>query len=155
MDMPLQLFGPRNFYSQARQVTMADEDIVGDLQHELSRLSVEQSHLAERQRQLERRIRREQAIASVNAHFNDQTELDILQEMVRNLTEEEPPETKTACRKLLDGVYINIFDYVDGDYSEACDNRQALRRRCQLRGTFPLERAKNEHLQGLLKKLFF
>ena len=97
--------------------------------------------------------RRTKDVARVNAHFEDRTELDILQEMVLKLMNVDPPATRTACAKLLDKVYINIFDYVDGHYDRACRSRTGLLKRCKARGFFPLKRAKSEQLRGLLKVL--
>ena len=91
---------------------------------------------------------------AVNVYFHDKTNLQIVQEICENLVGERG-ETVNACMDHLKGVYINIYDYVEGDYEQTCFSLQDLKKRCIKRGYFKLDRAKNEHLKALLKKLFF
>eukprot|EP00049_Salpingoeca_infusionum_P019485 m.362082 g.362082 ORF g.362082 m.362082 type:complete len:142 (-) comp20077_c0_seq1:104-529(-) len=134
---------------------MAANDPVGEKQAKLLAITQQIHQLSMKANALEREIKSEQDIQDVNDHFMGRDELDILQDMVRNLTEEQdPPTSKRGCRELLLDVYINIFDYVEGKYHLACDTKRELRRRCQLRGHFPLDKAKSEQLRGLLQFLY-
>ena len=66
----------------------------------------------------------------------------------------EVPSSITQCKKILKGVFINIFDYVDGKYDLKQPDRKALKNRCRERGFFPKKKAKSEHLNQLLQHLF-
>jgi len=90
----------------------------------------------------------------VNEYFEGKSELTILKEMCQNLCD-EVPSTKSQCRKLLKGVYINIYDYVDREYWRKVATIRQLRYRCKERGYFNRERAKSEGLRHLLKILFY
>eukprot|EP00051_Salpingoeca_urceolata_P006692 m.88584 g.88584 ORF g.88584 m.88584 type:complete len:134 (+) comp14947_c0_seq3:492-893(+) len=123
---------------------------------ELAALAIEDERLRRRRERLERELREEEAIRDVLEHFGDRDELDILREMVENLLGEDSDDlSRTACRDLLRDVFINIFDYVQGDYDQICDTKRELRARCRRIGFFPKERAKAEGLRALLKVFFF
>eukprot|EP00039_Didymoeca_costata_P020349 m.340963 g.340963 ORF g.340963 m.340963 type:complete len:135 (-) comp19659_c0_seq1:105-509(-) len=113
-------------------------------------------------------IKENSGIKAVNEHFNSfGNELQMLKSMVRRLfPKENVPKSKTKCRKLLKGVYVNIYDYVQEVvkqnnlkhvyYIEDNDNaRRLFRKRLKARGTYPLEQAKSDDLRGLLKTIFF
>eukprot|EP01035_Chromulina_nebulosa_P019794 gene19794-25736_t len=64
-------------------------------------------------------------------------------------------DTISKCQKMLDEIYINIFDYVDGDYEDhVFDNKRDLMRRCRNRGFFPKDEAKSQGLKDLLETFF-
>merc|ERR1711974_15350 len=81
----------------------------------------------------------------VNEHFRGKTHLECLREIIRNvMVDVQPKDTVTQCKKQLEGTYINIFDYVDGDYGQAVTSKRKLRTRCNQRGYFATHDAKSE-----------
>lgn len=100
----------------------------------------------------------ESDLANVDTFFKGKTSLSVAREAVSALLG-VPPETVEAmsmrkCRRELEGVYINIFDYVAGKYSLQVATLGELRKRCKKRGIYPKERAKEEGLKILLEHLF-
>eukprot|EP00005_Dracoamoeba_jomungandri_P008157 CAMPEP_0174270950 /NCGR_PEP_ID=MMETSP0439-20130205/46344_1 /TAXON_ID=0 /ORGANISM="Stereomyxa ramosa, Strain Chinc5" /LENGTH=94 /DNA_ID=CAMNT_0015360647 /DNA_START=391 /DNA_END=675 /DNA_ORIENTATION=- len=89
----------------------------------------------------------------VDAHFSKRDKLDVLQEICNNLLG-ECGDSVSACKRLLDGVFVNIFDYVEGNYKDVFDSKKALLKRCKKVGFYPKERAKEENLRSLLVFFF-
>ena len=62
--------------------------------------------------------------ARVIRHFADRSEDEILRDAVFHLTDATRAEadgmSKTQCRKMLENVFINIYDYVGGAYDRVC-----------------------------------
>jgi hypothetical protein len=84
--------------------------------------------------------------------------LEMFQEACVNLgtPEDDIPGSITKCKGLLRAKFINIFDYIVGDYHEQVDSLKALRKRCKKKGTYPLDKAKHSYLlKALLKTIHF
>lgn len=94
-------------------------------------------------------------IAKVNAYFKNKTGLCALQEAVTNLLNipayQAHEMNEPQCKKALKGVYINIFDYVAKKFNQQKKNVWLLKKRCEVRGFYPLKKAKSEGLKVLLK----
>lgn len=88
-----------------------------------------------------------------NNYFSEMSNLEALQDLCANLCHERPSSVN-KCKNLLATIYINIFDYVEGNYEYKYNSKQKLLRRCRKKGFFSREKAKSEGLRGLLKYLF-
>lgn len=90
--------------------------------------------------------------------FKNKTPVMVAREAVSALLGIPLSKTKKMsmwlCKKKLDRVYINIFDYVVGDYSLQMKTLGELRRRCRQRGYYPKKKAKTEGLKIFLRHLF-
>ena len=121
-------------------------DELEELEAELRQLYIDLSHL---KRQLRRELQL-QGVDDAFAHYanTDEGKLAAFQDVCENVVGERP-STLSACKRALDGVFVNIFDYVDFVNGEIesleeyiFDDFTAFRRRCRKRGLYPLERAK-------------
>ena len=104
-------------------------------------------------RQRKERQRKRKDVRRVNAHFSNRSKLDVYQEVCKRLVGEIPPSV-TKCEATLNGIHINIFDYVDEKYDMKMKNRRELIERCKRRGYYPRQRAKDENLRCMLETLF-
>lgn len=134
-------------------------DTIDQLRSKLGKVERKIETLREKEKAIRKRLKKERDTANVNRRFDGMDTIQILRDMVKNLAPTKyraaPAMSKSACLAALRGLYINIFDYCDEEYDRCFNNRRDLIRRCDKRGYFPAERAKNVHLAGLLRKLFF
>ena len=97
-------------------------------------------------------------IDKVNRFFANKSPLRAAQEAVSALLGVSPETASamsmTKCKKALTNVYINIYDYVAGKYKKQVLTLRALFQRCNKRGYYPKEAAKDEGLKVLLKCFF-
>ena len=119
-------------------------------------------------------------LESVNVFFEDRYggesaaggkrgKLDAANDILRFLRLESPKPSLGQCKKAMQGVFINIFDYVEGKTAEengdqrkadsirkdcVFHSRAGLMKRCKKRGFYPRDQAKNEHLQLVLVNMF-
>merc|ERR1719197_435234 len=142
------------FYdTKLQEVRVEEQEVLSqieELERKLAKLQVKESRLAKERSE-------EVKIGEVNDYFdNFKSKLEIYQEVCKNLLG-EVPDSVSKCEELLKGVYINIFDYVEGNYDKTFENLSELRKYCRKGnpGFFPKERAKSENLRCLLKKLFY
>lgn len=114
------------------------------------------------QREILNQVLRHGELARVDAHFAGRDRLSVAREAVRRLRPDVAnPDglSLTACSRHLQGVFINIFDYVRGD-DQVYQTRGELRQRCKalkaqgLIGFYSKDDAKSEGLRFLLKHLF-
>mmetsp|Transcript_3186 Transcript_3186/g.7430 ORF Transcript_3186/g.7430 Transcript_3186/m.7430 type:complete len:436 (+) Transcript_3186:99-1406(+) len=126
---------------------------------------------AELKRAAELNNSRHREIKRVQDYFEHKTKFQALKEMCDNLIPYAskvgiPPPVEslssiTQCKKYLEKIYLNIFDYVDEEYKKNPEliktNRKDLLKRCILkkRGFFPKKEAKGSTLKSLLKVLSF
>ena len=89
----------------------------------------------------------------VNEYFADKSHLEIFQEIAMNLVG-KTGKTIAECKKLLQGIFIHILDYINGNYADTYEKKSQLIKRCRKIGFFPKEKAKSEGLRDLLEKLF-
>ncbi len=109
----------------------------------------------DRRRETRRERRRQQAAADaeeVNEWAAGRTTLELISEICQQMIDETPSSIKEG-KEMLNDVFINIRDYVKGDYDKRCENMSELRRSVKKR-CFPLEQAKTEGLRYLLKNVF-
>ena len=117
--------------------------------------------LGARPRKSTKEERREGEIEQVNAHFAQfKTSLEMMQSMCERLVGTSGA-SKSACRAILAGVYINIFDYVQNIDNETrlreliLSSKKQLLRRCKEKGFFPLASAKSSELKELLQHILY
>ena len=117
-------------------------------------------------------------LESVNAFFEDRyggdaggkrDKLAAANDILHFLRLESSKTSLRQCKQAMQGVFINIFDYVEGKTAEengdqrkadsirkdfVFNTRTALLKRCKKRGFYPRDQAKNEHLQLVLVNMF-
>jgi len=137
-----------------KMAAVSTDEKLREVEKQLEQLDINRKQLEKKKKKLEKELEEERRVEAVNDYFEGKSKLEIVQELCQNLLGDQS-DTVTGCLELLKGTYINIFDYVDGNYEKTCDSVQELRKRCRERGFFNREKAKNENLRPLLKKLFF
>eukprot|EP00054_Salpingoeca_dolichothecata_P038876 m.14725 g.14725 ORF g.14725 m.14725 type:complete len:127 (-) comp9285_c0_seq1:46-426(-) len=89
----------------------------------------------------------------VEEHFSGLSLDDIYADLCKNLLKKTPQSHRQA-KRWLKRVFINIFDYVDGNYDKTYRHRYQLQQRCRKRGFYSKDKAKNDNLRALLHVLF-
>eukprot|EP01031_Cornospumella_fuschlensis_P025237 gene25237-30479_t len=152
-----------------------EETGISERRRRKTELTIEQKEaLKEVQRRL-REERREAAAARLDTYFAGQSHLQIIQDMCRkllNLSEDDLPRSVREGKRLLEDIYLNIFDYVDhaghvpaelvfNNIDDLIDRCEALRKgrhpgsSGHKVGYYPADLAKEEGLKDLLRSLFF
>lgn len=93
-------------------------------------------------------------LKKVEEYFSNKNVLCVMQEMVLNLKEIQPSDTKSGCLKQLGSTKIHIYDFVCGRYHKKCTHISQLQRRVKQLGPFPKKKAKACSLKALLQVIW-
>jgi hypothetical protein len=77
--------------------------------------------------------------------------LKFLQDLCERYFAGEPPQSITQCKKLLNTIYVNIWDVVKGS-DRTFDNYKSFCVYCR-KNPFPREEAKSKNLNVFLRKI--
>ena len=89
----------------------------------------------------------------LNAEFQDLTKLESYNRIVTFCGFDEQ-KSVTKCKEMMNGIYLNIFDYKHNKKECIYSKKWKLLKRCFKIGFFDKKRAKSENLNLLLKSLF-
>jgi len=126
---------------------------IQNLSIQLNTLTLEKERIDKEIKKVKKQIKKAKDIEKVNEYFDGRDHLEIIQEICENLLGNHG-DTISKCQKMLDEIYINIFDYVDEEYDNLYDNKKDLMKRCRTRGFFPKLEAKSQGLKDLLETFF-
>ena len=133
--------------------TIGNVELV-QVEKQMEDLTLEMERLIVKEEKIPKSAEKNRKIAPrVSEYFAGMSHLEIFQDIAMNLVG-KTGKTIAECKKLLQGIFIHIQDYINRDYALIYEKKSQLIKRCRKIGFFPKKQAKSDGLRDLLEKLF-